>query len=216
MLNYSAFETTPLKQQPYDYIVVERFIKPEFFDAISADFPAIEKSGSYPPSTLDINGAFAALMDEMDGPKFRRLVEEKFDIDLSGRPTMYTVRGHCAAHNGKIHRDSNDKVVTVLLYMNDGAWNADGGRLRILNSQTDLNDMAEEVNPNWGTLLIFRCTDDSWHGHESFEGVRRVVQMNWVVNDDVVKREQRRHRFSAGVKKIGALFGAGKSRQPAE
>ena len=59
-----------------------------------------------------------------------------------------------------------------------------------------------QIPPNEGTLLAFRCTPDAWHGHKSFEGRRRAIQLNWVVGDHYVKREQRRHRISAFFKRI--------------
>ena len=53
-----------------------------------------------------------------------------------------------------------------------------------------------------GTLLVFPCTPDAWHGHESFEGERQVIQLNWVTGEDVVRREQRRHAVSAFFKNL--------------
>ena len=89
-----------------------------------------------------------------------------------------------------------------------------GGRLRILRSATDLNDAAEEVSPNGGTLLVFRRSDNSWHGHEPFEGQRRAIQMNWVTDEEVVEHEQRRHRFTSTLKKLNP-FGSRATRETA-
>jgi hypothetical protein len=39
--------------------------------------------------------------------------ELKFSIDLTGRPTMITVRGRCSKEkDGKIHTDSKTKIIT--------------------------------------------------------------------------------------------------------
>jgi len=206
LLDIDALRATPLKREPYDYFVVEHFVKPEVFAKVLADFPAIESTGSIPPSELDIKGAFEQLLDEMNGPEFRKAIEEKFGLDLSDRPTMFTVRGNCARSNGKIHTDTESKIITVLLYMNQ-EWDKDGGRLRILRSATDLNDAAEEVSPNGGTLLVFRRSENSWHGHEPFEGPRRAIQMNWVRDEAVVEHEQRRHRFTMFLKRINPFGG---------
>jgi hypothetical protein len=206
LLDIEALRATPLKREPYDYFVVENFVKPEVFDKVVADFPEIASTGSIPPSELDIRGRFKELLTEMDGPEFRKAIEEKFGLDLSTRPTMFTIRGNCAWSNGKIHTDTESKIITVLLYMNH-AWDKDGGRLRILRSGTDLNDMAEEVSPNGGTLLVFRRSDNSWHGHEPFEGPRRAIQMNWVRDEAVVEHEQRRHRFTMFLKRLNPFGG---------
>ena len=84
-----------------------------------ADYPEVPGPGSHPPAELDISGHFAALIDELRGPQFQAAVERKFDIDLTGRPTMYTVRGFVREKDGSIHTDSETKIITVLLYMNE-------------------------------------------------------------------------------------------------
>ena len=206
-LDFAALDRTPLERQPYDHLMVENFVLPDAFRQVSTDFPKVPGPGSHPPSELDIHGAFAGLMAELDGPAFRRAMEQKFDVDLTGRPTMYTVRGFVREKDGEIHTDSKTKILTVLLYMNEG-WESDGGRLRILRSGTNLDDYTSEVPPYGGTLLVFRRSDNSWHGHRPHSGPRRAIQLNWVTNQDVVAREQGRHRFSTRVKKISqALFG---------
>jgi Rps23 Pro-64 3,4-dihydroxylase Tpa1-like proline 4-hydroxylase len=115
---------------------------------------------------------------------------------------MYTVRGFCRPKDGKIHTDSKTKIITVLLYMNDDNWPSDSGRLRLLNNGTDLEDYFDEVEPNGGTLLVFKRSDNSWHGHHSFDGARRAIQINWVSDEKVVEREQGRHGLSSKLKKF--------------
>ena len=201
LIDIEALRATPLKTDPYEYLVVPAFVTGKALDSVIADFPNIESTGSIPPSELNIHGSFDKLLQEMNGPEFRKAIEEKFSVDLTGRPSMFTIRGHCARNNGKIHTDTESKIITVLLYLNQ-EWEAGGGRLRILRSATDLNDAADEVSPNGGTLLIFKRSDNSWHGHEPFEGQRRAIQMNWVRDEAVVNHEQRRHRFTAFLKSL--------------
>ena len=206
-LDYDALEHAPLQKDPYEFLIVESFVKPDAFASIMADFPAVPGAGSHPPSELKIEGRFKAMLDELQKELFRRAIEKKFDIDLTGRPTMYTVRGFLRGTDGSIHTDSETKIITVLLYLND-AWVSEGGKLRILRSGTDLENFAAEVPPSNGTLLVFKRSDHSWHGHKPYEGQRRVVQMNWVTEQAVVDREQRRHSVSTRFKKIkNFLFG---------
>jgi hypothetical protein len=113
---------------------------------------------------------------------------------------MITVRGRCSEKDGKIHTDSETKIITILVYMNS-AWESSGGQLRLLRSGTNLEDVILEVPPTEGTLLAFRRSNNSWHGHKPFTGPRRVIQFNWVTSEAVVRREQNRHRFSAWMKK---------------
>jgi hypothetical protein len=202
MLKLDTLRATPIERDPFDYVIVRNFVEREKLAEVLADYPQVPGPGSHPPAGLKISGHFKELMDELlDGP-FRKIVEEKFDIDLSGRPTMYTVRGFCRARDGKIHTDSKTKLITVLLYMNDDAWESSTGRLRILRNGDDLENFAAEVEPSGGTLLIFKRADNSWHGHHPFEGKRRAVQLNWVTEQSVVDREQGRHGLSSTIKRI--------------
>ena len=205
-LDFDALARTPTASEPYAHLIVERFIHPDMFAQVSADYPATPGPGSHPPSELAISGHFAGLMDELLGAEFRAAMEAKFGVDLTGKPTMYTVRGAVREKDGTVHTDSKTKIVTVLIYMNEG-WEADGGRLRILRSR-DLDDHVAEVPPNGGTLLAFLRSEKSWHGHKPHAGPRRAIQLNWVTSPDVVEREQGRHRLSTRMKKVaGALFG---------
>jgi SM-20-related protein len=204
-LDYSVLEAAPVMQEPFAYLVAENAIRPSQLHRIMADFPDVPGPGSHPPSQLKIGGAFAEFMQELDGERFRHIVETKFGLSLEDLPTMYTVRGHVRRSDGSIHTDSKTKVITVLVYLNED-WSADGGRLRLLRNGHDLEDYVAEVPPHAGTILVFRRSDNSWHGHHPFEGPRRAIQMNWVVDPGVVAREQRRHAFSTRLKKVQALF----------
>jgi hypothetical protein len=200
-LNLAAFKTMPLCRDPFDYLVVPGFLRRESLAQIHADYPGVDRPGSFPLSEVTYGPAFGALIDELRGDAVREAFEEKFAIDLQGRPTMFTVRGRSWEKDGNIHTDSASKIITVLLYMNP-SWEESGGRLRLLRSGTDLEDVVVEVPPEEGTLLCFRRSDNSWHGHKRFIGPRRVIQMNWVTSQKVLNYESRRHRVSALIKKI--------------
>jgi SM-20-related protein len=201
MLDIEGFAATELVHEPFPYLIVPGFLKAAARAAVHHDYPDIAKPGSFPTTEVEYGPAFAALLAELQGPELRAAFEAKFDIDLSDRPTMVTVRGRAQAKDGRIHTDSKTKIITVLLYMN-GQWEAEGGRLRLLRSGDSLDDMLAEVPPDEGTLVAFLVTPHSWHGHGQFVGMRRVIQLNWVTGEDVVRHEQARHRFSARVKKL--------------
>ena len=209
-----ALERTPLETDPFEHVVVPNFIGPNALAKIEADFPAIPGPGSHPPSELEIKGHFAGLIEELEREIFRKAVESKFSIDLCGSPTMVTVRGYLRTKDGAIHTDSKTKIITVLLYLND-SWDYEGGRLRLLRNGTDLDDYAVEVAPVAGTLLVFRRSDSSWHGHKSYDGPRRAIQFNWVTSQDVVEREQARHRFSTRLKKLTDILSPSRISRPA-
>jgi SM-20-related protein len=201
LLDLEALARTPLQTDPFDYLLVEGFIDPATKDAVLGGFPPMQDPGSYPLSEVEVGAGMQVLFDALNGPEFRAAIEEKFGLDLGGKPTMFTVRGHCDARDGRIHTDSKKKIITVLLYLNE-AWGEAGGRLRLLRNGEDLNAIAAEVSPAFGSLLVFRRTDNSWHGHERYVGPRKVIQMNWVVSDQVAAWEQWRHRLSAAAKRL--------------
>ena len=198
-LDLAAFRAAPLTREPFEFLVLADFVRAEARPAIGRDYPSVRRGGSYPLEVLRHGPAFAELVRQLNGAEMRRAFEEKFAIDLAQRPTMVTVRGHCAARDGGIHVDSKTKLVTVLIYLNPG-WRHQGGRLRLLRSATNLEDAIVEVAPEDGMLVAFRPSHNSYHGHTQFVGQRRVVQFNWVTEAAVVRRETRRHRLSAWVK----------------
>ncbi len=118
---------------------------------------------------------------------------------------MITVRGRCGTRDGNIHTDAVTKIITVLIYMNP-TWEQAGGCLRLLRSPNDIEDVIVEIPPVEGTLLAFRRSDNSWHGHKLFIGPRRVIQFNWVTTQGVERREVLRHRVSAWMKKTLGFF----------
>ena len=205
VFDLNAFRATPLLREPYEHVVVRGFVKPEALAQINADYPAIEHSGSFPLAALKFGPNFQAMVDALESEEFRRAFEEKFQFDLSGRPTTITVRGRCDRRDGQIHRDTESKIITILLYMNP-AWDDSGGRLRILRSRDNLEDFAAEVPPSDGTLIAFLRSDHSWHGHLPFEGPRRVIQFNWVTGSDSQRLAIFRHRVSASVKQMLSFF----------
>jgi Rps23 Pro-64 3,4-dihydroxylase Tpa1-like proline 4-hydroxylase len=178
---------------------VPGFLSAGSLERINATFPPISQGGSYPVDALDDGMAIKDVIEELDSPRFEAVVAEKMGVDLAGRPKMFSLRGFTRAKDGKIHTDSKDKLITVLLYLNEH-WSPETGRLRLLRQGHDLEDFAVEVPPQDGNLLIFRRSDNSWHGHHPFEGQRRALQMNWMVDETKRGFHQFRHRVSAALK----------------
>jgi hypothetical protein len=201
LLNIDAFRQAPLTTSPFEFCVVRNFVKPDATDRIEADFPPISNSGSYPVSALGYGPVFDQLLDELRSDDLRAAFEEKFAIDLSGRPTTLTVRGRTGQRDGRIHIDSKTKLITVLLYLNRN-WTSPGGHLRLLRSPDDIEDTIEEITPECGTLVAFRCRENAWHGHKQHVGERRSIQLNWVVSDAAVRRSQIVHGISSFLKRL--------------
>jgi SM-20-related protein len=200
-LRLDDFRATPLMREPFQHLIVSGFVGPAALKAINADYPKISTPGSFPVDQVSFGPAFQTMLDELESEEFREAFEEKFGLDLAGRPTVTTVRGRCDARDGKIHTDSTSKIITVLIYMNE-SWEQAGGRLRLLRSADNLNDIISEVPPVAGTLLAFKRSDNSWHGHEPFAGERRVIQFNWLTSEGNRQIAMLRHHTSAAFKRM--------------
>jgi hypothetical protein len=198
LIDLDKFRATPLCRQPFEYLIVSDFVKAAEQSAIHADFPKIGEPGSFNPGGLKHGPAFARLMRELNGDEMRAAFEQKFGLDLSTLPTVVTVRGQSGPNDGCIHTDLPGKVITVLLYLN-ASWEEDGGQLRLLRSPDAIDDVIVEVPPVAGTLLAFRRSDNSYHGHKPFLGERRVVQLNWVTRSHwrALRRSEWRGRISS-------------------
>jgi SM-20-related protein len=201
LLDLERLRGAPLSRDPFDFVVVEKFVRPQYLAAAIADFPPLGKHGSFPLNGERYGAAFARLAAELEGDDLRRAIEDKFALDLSGRPTMITLRGYSDGKDGGIHTDSATKLVTLLLYMNP-VWEAAAGRLRLLRRADDLEDFVAEIAPVAGTMVAFRRSATSFHGHHAHIGERRSIQLNWVTNTGVVRRELARHRWSARLKSL--------------
>ena len=204
VLDLDRLRAAPLVREPFEFVVVEEFLGRHVLAPLLADFPEIRGHGSYPVESLEYGPAFAHLVAALTGAELRCAIEEKFGIELGDRPTLLTLRGRSDGKDGRIHTDSASKIITLLLYMNPD-WDHAEGRLRLLRGPDDLEDYAVEVAPLAGTMLAFLCSERSFHGLRAHVGERRSLQLNWVTDPSVVRRELGRHRWSARWKALGSF-----------
>ncbi len=203
-LDYAAFRATPVADVPFPHVVVQGFVPAPILAEVVHDLPEMAKGGSFPTTSLRLGPHAGDLMKELEGPRFRAAVSEKFCLDLGDAATMVTLRGRSREKDGRIHCDSTAKRVTVLLYLNPKteAWAKQEGCLRLLRGPVDLDDFVVEVPPVDGTLLVFPNGPTTWHGHKQFVGQRYVVQLNYMAGDGAARSELRRHRISAILKRL--------------
>ena len=210
LLDLEKLKAVPVASEPFPHFALSEFLPRQHLQGVIADYPQIDMAGVFPLDTVEGGPMFQQLVKELQSPELQAIIAEKFGMNLDNHGTMVTVRACCRATDGKIHADATFKKATLLLYLNEEEWVHDGGRLRALRSPTDLNDYAVELAPTGGTLFAFKCVEHAWHGHESYEGVRRYIMMNFVEDKAMLKREQARHRFTASIKRFKRLFGFGK------
>ena len=190
MINLPALEQATLSTDPFPFAVVPDFLSPDALVAANADYPAITSAANHALDDLSYGPAFARLISELQSPEFARTLGARFAMGLDGLPTTITVRRFCERTDGNIHTDHKSKVITVLVYFNE-SWTHSEGQLRLLRSRHSLEDHVVEVPPIGGTLLAFKRTPHSWHGHSRFVGERRMLQLNYLDRSPLALAAQR-------------------------
>jgi len=205
MFDEEAIRAAELRRDPYDFAFVEHAIDEKWKEDVLADAPEIPHRGSYALANLKYGAKFAACMKDLESLRFRRLVEQKFDVDLTSRPTSIVMMGATsgAYNEGYAHPDSKHKIITVLVGFSR-EWPYERGRLRVLRSN-DRDDYAFEFAPEFGRMLMFRVCDHSWHGFLPQKGKRASLQLCYVDSDWYVKKEYWRHSLSAYAKSVPFL-----------
>lgn len=199
LLDLSVIRNAPLSHDPYEHIVGQRFIREEAVAAVRDSFPRIAKSGFLLASDLKLEGAFRALVAELESAALTAALSARFSVDLSSCPRLVTIRGLSQARDGRIHCDSESKVCSLLLYLNE-RWDHDTGMLRVLRSPDDFDDMVAEIPAVMGSMFAFLRSDHSWHGHKPFVGERRVAQVAWLRDLAALERKERTNRFTSMLK----------------
>ena len=205
MIDEAAVAAAPLRHDPYDFTFIENALPARLKDDVLADAPRIPDRGSYGLPDLVRGPRFEAVIQDLLSDRFRHLVEEKFDIDLSKRPPCIVMMGNTTGNynEGYAHPDSKHKIITVLLGFSR-EWPYERGRLRVLRS-ADREDYAFEFAPEFGRMLMFRVGERSWHGFLPQKGQRMSLQLCYVDSAAYVRKEYWRHNASAFAKSVPFL-----------
>ena len=181
VLDVGALHRTALQREPFDHVVIPGFIPRDEAAAIRACFPLAGHGGIEPAHSHAPGDPLDRLLAALRHPRTSMLFSELFGLDLYPETMIIHLRSQCRPQDGRIHTDSRDKLVTGLIYFNE-TWPHAGGKLRLLRSADDLEDMVGEVEPLDGTLVAFRRSDNSFHGHHPYTGIRRCIMFNWMVD----------------------------------
>src|ERR1700680_3438835 len=93
-LDLARLREIPLQREPFEFVVVENFLRGDLLPALVGAFPKVAGHGSYPLAMVACDPLFARLTEELQGEAMRRAIEDKFAVDLDRRPTMITLRGY--------------------------------------------------------------------------------------------------------------------------
>ena len=184
----------------FPYFHVENALS-NFLDSsdLVKDFPDIDSGGSFPSDNLK-EGDIKKLVEELEGDEFKAILENKLGVNLKNAEVITTLMGFSRFKDGKIHTDSQSKIVTVLLYLNKD-WDNEIGNLRLLKKNNDLDNYIQEISSEYGNLVAFKVTDNCWHGFMPFEGKRLSIQLNYILPKSL-NMHKIRHKLSASFKKL--------------
>lgn len=202
MIDFGALAGARTYEAPFRFMTATGVVTRAQAADIRRDYPAIDRTGYLPLSKLERKGAFADLIADLESPRLAEILSAKLGLDLEGKPRMITVRRLSKAGDGRIHNDSESKICTMLIYLND-EWKAEeGGAIRALNGPDSMDDYALEVPPVAGEVFAFKRSEASWHGHPPFAGERYVVQTTFLQSKADLDRKEHRGRVQLFLKKL--------------
>jgi SM-20-related protein len=82
-------------------------------------------------------------------------------MDFEGHFAVYPEGGFYKPHLDR-HRETTDRILTVILYLNPDWEPGDGGELRIWTTPGEREGDFELIEPRMGTLVCF-LAEDYWH-----------------------------------------------------
>lgn len=201
-LDENAIANAEVKTVPYEWAFTPSALAKENKGKILADAPEIPEHGNYALPDLSYGAAFDAVVKDLLSDRFRKIVENKFHLDLSGHPAFIVMTGNTSGlyNEGYAHPDSQHKIVSVHLGLS-ADWPHEKGRMRVLKSP-DRNDYAFEFAPEFGALWMFKVGERSWHGFLPQKGAHLSLQLCYCDSEAYVRRVYRRHHISAMLKSI--------------
>ena len=94
----------------------------------------------------------------------RLALNERFFLGLfnyEGHFAIYPQGAFYKAHLDR-HAGTRDRIVTVILYLNEGWQTGDGGELKLWTSAAGRDGCYELIEPRMGTMVCFMA-EDFWH-----------------------------------------------------
>jgi len=171
--------------QPFPHLVLDDFFNPTMLDAVLGEWPRPDadnleshNDGTYVRKKLGstwrtrFGPHTRSLFDRLAAADFLEALEQATSIwGLVPDPYLWGGGLHFTQAGGRlaIHADFNkhfkfnlDRRLNLLLYLNRGWTEANGGWLELWN--TDMAACGRRVLPVYNRMVIFSTTDTSFHG----------------------------------------------------
>ncbi|MDB6080704.1 MAG: 2OG-Fe(II) oxygenase [Akkermansiaceae bacterium] len=96
--------------------------------------------------------------------QLRLALNERFYLglfDFEGHFAIYPEGAFYKAHLDR-HQNTQERLLTVILYLNEHWLPGDGGELKLWTTQGQQDGPSEIIEPHMGTLVVF-LAGDHWH-----------------------------------------------------
>ena len=161
---------------------------------------AVTGPGDLTLDEVTLNGRLEVPIDELESDAFSPILGDTFGVDLVSCPRLTTIMTRSQLEYGAIRAHGLSKVGALLVSMDDACEAPAAGRRRVRFGGRNDTPFAVAAPPTMGTMFAYPHCDPSRHGHESFEGERRVVQAAWMTDAAEPPRERNRTApFSKGL-----------------
>src|SRR2546429_8166797 len=88
VLDLDRLRAASLSRDPFDFIVVEEFVRREALARLLADFPQIRRHGSFPVDSLAGGPGFAGPLAGLTGGGVGGAIADKIGLELGGLANM--------------------------------------------------------------------------------------------------------------------------------
>lgn len=177
-IDFHALSEVKIQEAPFPYGIHDKTV----FDSaglasLAQTFPATDRIGHNNIEHMRLPEPWQAFKRELKSSQYREAIQQATGVDLREYRLKIGLRYWSKPSFGKPQSDVLKKRLTHLMYFNE-SWPHKRGRFQILNSKRQ-DDVFSTVTPVAGSGVFFSVSKVSHHGYESFQGVRKAVQVNF-------------------------------------
>jgi Rps23 Pro-64 3,4-dihydroxylase Tpa1-like proline 4-hydroxylase len=170
--------------KPFEHVVIRNFFADDVAKAISSEFgtPSID-DGWFEyrnplerkfANNMNLGKQIADTFDVLQSPEFVELVSRISGIyNIEADPHLHGAGIHAYPPGGKLdlHLDyslhpitGKERRLNLLVFLNEEWKKEYGGELFLMNDLDARDEDITKVSPTWNTAILFKTTDDSFHG----------------------------------------------------
>ncbi len=175
-----ALNLTPLVREPFEFVIVPKFVPIRTVEMISSNWPDLGRSGGVAVESVPLNQVMRTVVESFESDEFQGAIEAKLGLKLAGKRRVVHLHDRCRGP-GPIHVEPPPNIAKALFYPNlSSQSDSDSDScVRFTRTPDSLNDFIAEILPVAGTLAAFRCRPNAWHGRAAHFGRRNILEIRW-------------------------------------